>query len=446
MREADFTQGSILRPLLKFIFPIMLALLLQSLYGAADLLIVGQFSDAANVSAVSIGSQLMLMVTFVITDLSLGTTVLLGQFLGQRREQDCGKVIGSTIILFAIIGILVTIVMQPLAKPIAMILNAPTESLPMAVKYTRICCGGAIFIIAYNVLGATFRGIGNSKMPLITVAIAAVCNVFGDLLLVAVLHMGASGAAIATVAAQAISVLISFVIIRRSGLPFTFHLSDIRFRGRIIWNILMLGLPIALQDLLVQISFLIIMAIINQYGVDASAGIGVGEKICGFSMLVPSSFSQAMSSFAAQNYGAKKMDRAYKALRYAISISFACGVVIGYFTFFHGVILSRIFSNDPKVCLAAAQYLKGYAVDCLMTAFLFCFIGFFNGCGKTRFVMIQGIVGAFCVRIPFSYLFSSIQPPSIVRISLATPCSTFVQIILCLSYLYFVFLRKERKE
>ncbi len=441
MKQNDFTEGSILSPLIRFVFPILFALLIQSLYGAVDLLIVGQFSDAVNVSAVSVGSQLMHSITLIITDLAVGTTVLLGQYIGQRRQAECGRVVGATICIFTIIGILLAIAMQPLAAPVASALNAPEEAFSQTVSYIRICCGGAVFIVAYNILGSIFRGIGDARMPLITVLIAAAFNVGGDLLLVAGFGMGAAGAAIATVAAQALSVILSFVIIKKRGMPFSFSIKDIGFHGRLIRRLLTLGAPIAFQDLLVSMSFLIIMAIVNELGVVASAGIGVAEKLCAFIMLLPSAFSQAMSSFVAQNYGARKMRRAEKALIYGIGISFVCSLILGYLAFFHGPAMSALFSNDPAVCQASGQYLKAYGIDCLQTAFLFCFIGYFNGCQKTRFVMVQGIIGAFGVRVPLSILFSRIQPVSIFRIGLATPSSSLVQNTLCL--IYFLILRKK---
>lgn len=436
MRENNFTEGKIVAPLVRFVFPIMFAMLIQSLYGAVDLLVVGQFSDPANVSAVSVGSQIMHTVTLVIAELAAGTTVLLGQLIGQQNLKECGKVVGTTIFSFSIMGIAVALVMQPLASPAAVLMNAPAEAFSQTVFYIRICSGGAVFIVAYNILGSIFRGIGDAKMPLITVLIAAVFNVFGDLFFVAGLHMGASGAAIATVMAQALSVVLSFFIIRRRGVLFPFSASDIRFRGNLLGKILRLGAPVALQDLLVSTSFLIIMAIVNELGVVASAGVGVAEKLCGFIMLLPSSFSQAMSSFVAQNYGAGKMRRAEKALVCGIGVSFLCSLVIGCAAFFHGEILSGIFSNNAEVCFASAEYLKGYAIDCLLTSFLFCFIGFFSGCSRTGFVMVQGIAGAFGVRVPLSLLFSKIQPVSIFRIGLATPCSSLMQILLCFAYFY----------
>ncbi len=441
MESMNFTEGKILGPLMKFAIPVLAALLLQSLYGAVDLLVVGQFSDAANVSAVATGSQIIQTLTFVITDIAVGMTVLLGQLIGEGKRERAGKVIGAGIALFIFIGIAVTVLMEFAADGITGGMQAPEEAFSQTSAYIRICSGGTIFIIAYNVLGSIFRGIGNSKVPLITVLIAAIFNIFGDLLLVAIFHMGAAGAAYATVISQALSVLLSFRIIRKMGLPFAFCAADIRPDGGLIKKILSIGTPIAVQDLLVSISFLIIMAIVNAIGVVASAGVGVAERLCGFIMLVPSSFMQSMSAFVAQNYGAGKPKRALQALRTGIVISLCFGIVLGWLSFFHGDRLSSVFSNDAEVIAASADYLKAYAIDCLFTAFLFCFNGFYNGLQRTKFVMIQGIVGAFGVRVPVSYLMSLRVPPSLFRIGLATPCSTFLQITLC--FIYLAYLRKK---
>lgn len=439
--KSDFTRGKIIPALVRFVFPIMFAMLIQSLYGAADLIIVGRFSDAANISAVSVGSQIMHSLTMVITELAVGTTVLLGQHIGRQRQDRCGRVVGATIFFFSCVGVIMAGAMQWLSAPAARLLNAPTEAFAQTVAYTRICCGGAVFIVAYNILGSVFRGIGDATMPLVTVLIAAVFNVFGDLLFVAGLEMGAAGAAIATVMAQALSVALSFIIIRRRGMPFPFSRRDIGFHKDTIGRILRLGAPIALQDLLVSVSFLIIMAIVNKLGVVASAGIGVAEKLCGFIMLLPSAFSQAMSSFVAQNYGAGKLRRAERALIGGIGLSLGCSLLMGYLAVFRGVGLSAVFARDMDVCRASAEYLKAYGIDCLLTSFLFCFIGYFNGCSRTGFVMVQGVAGAFGVRVPLSILFSRIRPVSVFRIGLATPASSFVQIVLCFIY-FFRFRRK----
>ena len=430
----NFTQGRIFAPLIRFALPVLLALFLQTMYGAVDLGIVGRFGGDLSdvyVSAVSTGSQIMHTVTVVITGLAMGLTVLVGKKIGAGQRQEAGQIIGSGICLFGALAVVVSAAMVGLASSMARVMNAPEEAFGQTVVYITICSAGAVFIVAYNLVGSIFRGIGDSKMPLVTVAIACGLNIAGDLLLVAVLHMGAAGAAIATVLAQAVSVLLSLVIIRRRELPFTFSVRDIRPNGPHIREILKLGVPIALQDLLVSVSFLAITAIVNDLGLTASAGVGVAEKMCGFLMLLASAYMQAMSAFVAQNIGAEKPERARKALLCGIASSLAAGVITGYFTFFHGDLLAGIFARDLDVILAAADYLKAYAVDCVLTSFLFCFIGYFNGCGNTTFVMLQGIAGAFGVRLPVSYLMSKQVPVSLFHIGLATPASTTVQIILC---------------
>ena len=440
----DFTKGKILGPLMKFAMPVLFALFLQAMYGAVDLLVVGKFGTSADVSAVSTGSQIMMTITHLISGLSMGTTIFLGQKLGEGKTQVGGKIIGTSIWLFVLIGIGFTVLVPLGADVLASTMNAPAEAFDLTVGYIQICGVGSIVIIAYNLIGSTFRGMGDSKTPLITVLIACICNIVGDMLLVAVFHMGTAGAAIATIFAQLVSVVISFVLIRKQKLPFEFHKEYIHPEGDIVKKVVLLGLPIALQDLLVGMSFLIILAIVNALGLTASAGVGVAEKVCAFIMLVPSAFMQAMSAFVAQNVGAGRMDRAKKSLWYVIGVSFLFGVAMFYISFFQGELLSAIFANETEVIAASAEYLKSYAIDCLLTCFLFCFIGFFNGIGLTRFVMLQGIVGAFLVRVPVSFFMSKLEPVSLFRIGLATPCSTIVQIILCLICMWFFVIRKEK--
>lgn len=431
---SDFTEGPILGPLLRFAFPILFAMFLQTMYGAVDLIVIGQFCDAAAVSAVSNGSHIMQTITFAITGISLGITVILGQKIGEKKLEEAGSIIGNGIILFLIIALAVTALMIATTPLWIILLKIPAEAITYCKQYLIICSSGAVFITAYNLLGAIFRGLGNSRLPLIIVAIACVFNIFGDLLLVAVFKMGAAGAAIATVMAQALSVIISLFIICRMDLPFVFHRNMIRYNHSRNIEILKLGVPVALQDLLVSISFFFITAIINSMGLVASAGIGIAEKVCGFIMLVPSSFSQSMSSVVAQNYGARKMDRAKRALIAGIGSSLVAGVIIGYLGFFHGDVLCSLFSPEADVVYAGWQYLKAYAIDCLFTSFLFCFIGFYNGADRTQFVMWQGIAGAFCVRVPLSFVIHHFFPTEIFYLGLATPSSTFVQIIICFVY------------
>ena len=441
-KDTSFTEGKIMHPLLLFAVPVLLALFLQAMYGAVDLLIVGKFASSADVSAVSTGSQIMITLTNLISSFAMGTTILLGQQIGSGKKEEGGRTVGTAILLFAGIAVIMSVILVVFAPQVSSLMNAPEEAFQKTVNYIRICGGGMLVIVAYNLIGCIFRGLGDSRTPLITVAIACVFNVAGDLLLCAVFGMGTAGAAIATVFAQIVSVIVSFILISKKDLPFTIKKENIRIHKTYLRKMTAFGAPIALQDLLVSISFLIILAIVNGMGVIASAGVGVAEKVCAFNMLISSAFMQTMSAFVAQNYGAGRLTRARKALHYGIAVSFSVGVVMFVITFFHGDILAGIFSSDPEVIAAAADYLKAYAIDCLFTAIFFCYTGFYNGIGRTRFVMIQGILGAFCVRVPVSYIMS-IQPnTSLFHIGLATPMSSILQLILCVGFM--LWLQKNR--
>ena len=443
--QKNFTEGKILVPLLKFAIPVLFALFLQSLYGAVDLMIVGKFADPADVSGVSTGSQIMMTLTNLVSSLSMGMTVFLGQKIGERKASEGGEIVANGIKLFLSIGIFLTVFISLMAGNLANIMNAPKEAFDLTVSYIRICGVGAIVIITYNLIGSIFRGLGDSVTPLITVAIACVCNIAGDLILVAGFDMGTKGAAIATVLAQLISVLISLWLISKKELPFKLDKTCFKSGKGIIKKIVFIGAPIALQDFLVGISFLVILAIVNSLGVIASAGVGVAEKVCAFIMLIPSAFAQSMSAFVSQNRGAGRYDRAFKGLKYAIGVSFIFAVLMFYSGFFHGDLLAGIFAKDAEVVAASWDYLKAYAIDCLFTCFLFCFIGFFNGMEYTRFVMAQGIVGAFLIRIPVSYIMSKQEPVSLFHIGLATPCSTVTQIAMCFLCLFYL-KKKLRKK
>ena len=443
-QEHTFVQGKILQPLIVFALPVLFALFLQAMYGAVDLLIVGKFASPADVSAVSTGSQIMMTLTNLVSSFAMGTTILLGQQIGCGERKNGGRTVGTAIVMFAVLAVAMTAVLVLLAPQISSIMNAPAEAFAKTVSYVRICGAGMLVIVAYNLIGCIFRGLGDSRTPLLTVAIACVCNIAGDLLLCAGLGLGTAGAAIATVAAQVVSVVVSLAVIRKKELPFEMHRTDIRLHGKTLRRMAGLGAPIALQDLLVSVSFLIILAIVNAMGVTASAGVGVAEKVCAFIMLTSSAFMQSISAFVAQNYGAGRMDRARKALHYGAAVSFVIGVGMFFLAYFHGDLLAGIFSSDAEVIAAAADYLRAYAIDCLFTSIFFCYTGYYNGIGQTRFVMLQGIAGAFGVRVPVSYLISRTANATLFHIGLATPLSSIVQLLLCLGFM--VYLKRKKPE
>lgn len=442
--KSDFTQGRILKKLALFMLPILGALVLQATYGAVDLLVVGRFGSTSGLSAVSTGSQVLNLVTFVVTQLAMGVTVLIARYLGEKQPKYIGPVIGGAAIVFTIISVVLFAVMVGLARPISVLMQAPTEAVDLTTSYVRICGGGIFFIVAYNMLAAIFRGLGDSKSPLLFVLVACIFNIVGDLVLVAGFHLDAAGAAIATVFAQAVSVVCAIVILLKKDLPFKIQKSDLCLNSQ-CGKFLSIGLPLALQEFLTQLSFLALCAFVNRLGLSASSGYGVACKIVNFAMLVPSSLMQSMASFVSQNIGAGNRQRAKKSMFTGIGI----GLVIGSFVFalvmLKGDLLSSAFTTDAEVIANAYAYLKGFAPETLVTAVLFSMVGYFNGNNKTVWVMIQGLVQTLLVRLPMAY-FMSIQPnASLTNIGLAAPTSTAVSIVL--NVCFFLYLeRKSKKE
>ena len=406
--KSDFTQGSILKKLIPFMIPILGALVLQAAYGAVDLLVVGRFGSTAGLSAVSTGSQILNLVTFVITQLAMGITVLIARYIGEKSTGQIGQLLGGAVTVFAIVSAVLFVVMVFFAKPLAVLMQAPQEAISLTTVYVRICGGGIFFIVAYNVLAAIFRGLGDSRSPLIFVAVACVVNIIGDLILVAGFHLDAAGAAIATVAAQAVSVVLAIVLLKKKDLKFGIQKKDFRINGQ-CKRFLKVGLPLALQEFLTQMSFLALCAFVNKLGLEASSGYGVACKIVNFAMLVPSSLMQSMASFVSQNVGAGKPDRAKKSMFTGMGLGVIVGVVVFICVWCFGDVLTSVFTTDTAVIQKGTEYLRGFAPETIVTAVLFSMVGFFNGYEKTVWVMIQGLVQTLLVRLPLAYVMS-IQP------------------------------------
>ena len=435
--KTDFTQGSIIRKMLPFMGPILGALILQAAYGAVDLLVVGRFGSTAGLSAVSTGSQVLNLVTFVITALAMGVTVLIARYIGEKNTDQIGELLGGATTIFAILAVVLAVVMVTL-------MQAPAEAVTLTSSYVRICGGGIFFIMAYNVLTAIFRGFGDSKSPLIFVFVACIVNVVGDLILVAGCHLDAAGAAIATVVAQAVSVVLALLLLKKRELPFKISRKDFRL-NRQCRRLLSVGLPLAMQEFLTQMSFLALCAFINRLGLEASSGYGVACKIVSFAMLVPSSLMQSMASFVSQNVGAGKEDRARKAMLTGMGIGLSVGVVVFIGVWFFGDKMTSIFTTDASVIQRGFEYLRGFAPETIVTAVLFSMIGYFNGHEKSLWVMIQGLIQTLLVRLPLAY-YMSIQPDaSLTNIGLAAPIATCVGIVLNVIF-YIVMSKKWKTE
>lgn len=432
-KKNDLTNGAVVPVLLKFMVPILLAFVLQATYGFVDLWVVTKFSTVGEVAGVTIGSQINNVLLQACAGLAMGTTILLGLHIGSKEEHKASRTIGTSIILFAIISVIITFGLFFGADALVAITQTPVEAISATKDYIIISAYGATFLVFYNLLGSIFRGIGDSKTPLISVAIACVFNTVLDLILVAVYDMGAAGAAYATTIAQGLSVVICLLVIRKKELPFTFHKKDITWNGYFMKETFRLGFPMALQSVLSTASFLAITAIINTFGVYASSAVGIVQKITMYTMMISVAFMQALSAFVAQNRGAGLMDRSKRGLYIGLILSFVFSLFIAYIVWFHGTIFINIFTTEAQLVSASLEFLRAYALEGIAVSIYFCMIGYFNGCGRTTFVSVQGTLMSIVVRLPLTYLFAQYSS-NLTIVGLSIPISTVLQIIICIVF------------
>lgn len=433
--ENRLTEGRIGPELLRFAIPFMVASMLQALYSAVDLFVVGQFSGAASVSAVSIGGQVMQTVTGILTGLAMGGTVLIGAKIGEKSFEGAAKALGNLTVLFLALAAVLTPVMLLATNGAVTVMQTPAEAVEEARAYIFLCSCGIPFILGYNGVSCIFRGLGDSKTPVYFIALACGLNVAGDFLLVGLCGLGAAGAAIATTAAQGLSFLTSLVYLRRRGFSFPVRWAHFRPEGGYLRRILRVGIPIALQDGLANISFLMITAIVNTLGVVASAGVGVAERLLSFAFLAPSAFSSAVATMAAQNNGAGRPDRAWRSLWYGVGYSAVVGTVVCLLCNVVPEVFTGLFTTDQAVVTAAGQYLRLYSTDCILTSFVFCVNSYFSASDKAMISFTHSIVATFCVRIPVTYVLRQFSEETLVPMGLAAPLASLLSIVICTFFL-----------
>lgn len=435
LNAKDLTQGSICKKLLVFAAPFLLANFVQALYGTVDMVVVGWFTDAAGISAVSIGSQIMQIVNSMVTGVTMGGTILIAQYLGAKKEKDIRDSVSTMLTLFLAAGAVLSVVMFFAADLLLTLLQTPDEAFLSTRQYTQIASCGIVFTLIYNGISAILRGLGDSVRPLLFISIACVTNIALDLLFVGPLGWGAAGAAFATILAQTLSMLLAVVFLKRRDFLFDFKLKSFRIVREKAVRIIRLGLPISLQETMVNLSFLIIAAVVNTFGVTATAAVGIAGKFDAFAMLPASALSGAISSMVGQNMGAGRPERARKTLYIGIAFSFVCALFFFAWVQLAPASVLQLFKADPAVIASGVQYMRAFSFDFLMVAFVFCMNGFFNGCGCTVFSMANGLLSTFFVRIPLVFLLGNLISPGLFGIALAAPLASFLSILLGFWYL-----------
>lgn len=443
--EKNLTTGSVFKNLVFFSLPYLLSYFLQSLYGTADLFIIGQFNSTDSITGVSIGSQVMHMITVMIVGLAMGATVTIGRSVGAQDSKAASRYIGNTVSLFLIGSAALTAVLLLLVKPIVSVMSTPIEAVDSTVAYLTICFIGIPFITAYNIISSIFRGLGDSKSPMYFIAIACVCNIAFDCLFIGAFGMGAAGAALGTTLSQTVSVIVALAVMRKSKTGIRLTKDDFKFRRSVIGNILRIGFPISLQDGFIQISFIVITIIANRRGLNDAAAVGIVERIIGFLFLLPSSMLSAVSALGAQNMGAGKPKRAKLTLRYAILIIVAVGSAVVALVELTAPQLVALFDNSPDVVRLGTQYLRSYVTDCVFAGIHFCLSGYFCAIEKSGISFLHNSISIIFARVPLAYLASKKFPDNLFPMGWAAPIGSILSVLICLAA-YIIISKKEKQK
>ena len=442
--EKNLTTGSVGRQLIGFSLPYLLSYLLQTLYGMADLFIIGQYEGVAGTTAVAVGSQVMHMLTVMIVGLAMGTTVSIARAIGADDRPQAAAATGNTVTLFLSLSLVLTVGLLLLRRPITAVMSTPEAAVEGTVRYLTICFPGIPCITAYNILSAIFRGMGDSKSPMIFIFIACLVNIALDYLFIGALHLGPAGAALGTSLSQAISVLLALLAISKRGLGLPLHRSDLKPDKAVSGDILKIGFPITCQDGLIQVAFIVITVIANQRGLTDAAAVGIVEKVISFLFFVPSSMLSTVSALGAQNIGAGKPERARKTLLYAILLAAGFGVVVATIVQFIAEPIVGLFTPDEAAIVSGGQYLRGYIFDCIFAGLHFSFSGYFCACGKSGLSFLHNITAIVLVRVPGVWLMSRMYPQTLLPMGLATAAGSALSVVICV-IAYTVLRKKEAR-
>ena len=434
------------KTVMRFSLPYLCSYFLQTLYGMVDLYIIGLFCGVESTTAVSIGSQVMHMITVMIVGLAMGTTVVIGHATGGGDKKKASRAIGNTVILFMVVAVALAVILIFIRTPIVKVMSTPDEAVDGTLSYLLICFIGIPAITAYNIISSIFRGLGDSKSPMYFIAIACVVNIALDWLFIGPLSMGPSGAALATVSAQTFSVIIALIFIKKKDTGISVKAADLKPDKETMGEIVKIGIPIALQDGFVQIAFLVLTVIANQRGLNDAAAVGIVEKLISLMFLVPSSMLSTVSALGAQNIGAGREDRARKVLYYALAIAVSWGVLMVIIMQINADFFVGLFTTSEEVAALGGQYMRGYVFDCICAGIHFSFSGYFCAYGKSGYSFLHNCCSILLGRIPLAYLASVNFPDTLLPMGLATSAGSAISVIICIVLYRFMRRRQKRRE
>ncbi len=443
-QERNLTQGNVYAALFSFTIPFIIANLIQALYGAVDLFVIGRYCSPESVAAVSTGTQVTQIITSMITGLTLGGTILVGKYTGMGAREEVQRTIGTTLCVFAAAALILTGVMLAGADGILRLLKTPQRSFALARQYVVICSCGIFFICGYNAISAVLRGCGDSKRPMLFVGLSCVLNVAGDVVLVKYAGLGVAGVALATIGSQAVSMIWAMIYLNRKRFIFTFSLKNLRIDRGKARELAMVGIPISLQECMVRLSFLYLTSVTNRLGVFAAAAVGVAGKYDVFAMLAATSAANALAAVTAQNYGAGKPERARKSLIAGTSFALAVSALFWLWAQLSPETMIGLFTKDSRIIEAGIPFFTSCSYDYLAVSLVFCMNGYLNGRAKTIFTMVSCCFGALALRMPLIHLVYGNWPDDLLRIGMIAPAVSGFMAVYTLAYVAVLFGRERR--
>ncbi|MDD3207114.1 MAG: MATE family efflux transporter [Bacilli bacterium] len=420
--------------LLRFATPLLLMWLQTSVFGMIDLLIISNFTDTFAIDAVAGGISVMNIITYTIAALTTGGGILIGQYLGAKRYEDVKKLIGNMFILLGAIGLVIATLMASLSSSIATWLNLDGLAKSDGFNYLLITAAGIPFIMGFNIIASQLRAFGNSRSPFLFLLLAASVNILLDLLFVALLNMRAAGAALASVISQISSFTAAILYLKAKNFPVRLTKKDIRFDGHFSKLTLRTGLPLALQDGIVLLSFTVILALINLYGAESGSGFGISEKITFFCFVPLNAFSAALTATTAQNLGAKQLERAKQYARAGLLMQGLMVTVIVIICEIFAPQLVSLFTSDANIIFYASSFIRIIALDALICIFIYVLNALFMGSGHTTFSMMQNVLSTLLIRLPLAFVFVFVLRTQVTVVAFAYPLASVFSLIACLIY------------
>ena len=432
----DLTQGSVTRLLLVFSFPLMLSNLLQTVYNMVDMVVIGQFVGSAGLSAVSIGGDVLHLLTFLVMGFSNAGQVILSQYIGAGNQARVKGTIGTMFSVTFLCAVVLSIVCFLGLDGFLEAMNTPPECLTYARQYSLTCICGLIFIYGYNLVSAILRGMGDSKHPFMFIAVATIVNLVLDLVFVAVFDMGPFGAALATVIGQGVSFVwaMIYLYIHREGFGFDFKPASFKLDREVLPRLIKLGLPMCLQSAAISISMLFVNSYINAYGVVASAVTGIGNKLGSITAVVTNALSTAGSSMVGQNIGAEKYDRVPKIIGMSLVIDMAFALILSFLTVCFPRTIFGIFNSDPEVLDMAMSYIPVAVLLYIGFGLRSPFFALINGSGNAKLNLCVGLLDGVICRIGLAMLLGLALDMGIMGFWLGNAFAGYVPFLIGLVY------------